>query len=67
MHTETEYPGTGIGLAIVRKAIERMNGRVSLDSEHGKGTRFCIELPRPVEELEEKNRLLQFTSEPLSR
>jgi PAS domain S-box-containing protein len=49
MHVESEYPGTGIGLAIVRKAVERMNGRISIKSEPGKGTRFHIELPRPVE------------------
>jgi signal transduction histidine kinase len=49
MHPETEYPGTGIGLAIARKAVERMNGRISLESEPGKGTRFQIELPRPAE------------------
>jgi signal transduction histidine kinase len=49
MHRESEYPGTGIGLAIVRKAVERMKGHVRLDSEPGKGTRFCIELPRPAE------------------
>jgi signal transduction histidine kinase len=49
MHRESEYPGTGIGLAIVRKAVERMNGRICLDSEPGKGSRFCVELPQPAE------------------
>jgi signal transduction histidine kinase len=49
MHRESEYPGTGIGLTIVRKAVERMNGHVSLDSEPGKGTRFRVELPRLAE------------------
>jgi signal transduction histidine kinase len=47
MHTEKEYSGTGIGLAIVRKAVEHMNGRVSLESEPGAGTCFCVELRRP--------------------
>jgi PAS domain S-box-containing protein len=42
----TRYPGTGIGLAIVRKGIERMGGRVGLESEPGKGARFWIELPK---------------------
>ena len=32
-----EYPGTGIGLAIVRKAVERMGGSVGLESQHGPG------------------------------
>jgi PAS domain S-box-containing protein len=39
-----EYPGTGIGLAIVNRAIERMKGRVGVDSLNGKGSRFWIEL-----------------------
>jgi signal transduction histidine kinase len=46
MHGVDEYPGTGIGLAIVRKAMERMGGRVGVESEPGKGSRFWIELPR---------------------
>ena len=39
-----EFPGTGIGLSIVRKAIERMGGGVGLESTPGQGTRFWIEL-----------------------
>ena len=39
-----EYPGTGIGLAIVRKAVERMDGNVGVDSQPGHGTRFWLEL-----------------------
>jgi two-component system sensor histidine kinase/response regulator len=45
LHTADTYPGTGIGLAIVRKGIERMNGRVGLESKSGEGSRFWIELP----------------------
>lgn len=45
LHRVDEYPGTGIGLAIVRKAMERMNGRVGLESEVGGGSRFWIGLP----------------------
>jgi len=41
-----EYPGTGIGLAIVRRAVERMGGRVGVRSEPGKGSTFWIELPK---------------------
>lgn len=44
LHTGSEYPGTGIGLAIVKKAIERMGGRVGVESAPGKGSRFWIEL-----------------------
>jgi PAS domain S-box-containing protein len=45
MHSET-YPGTGIGLAIVRKAVERMGGETGVESEPGKGSRFWLQLPR---------------------
>jgi PAS domain S-box-containing protein len=38
------YAGTGMGLAIVQRATDRMNGRVGLESEPGKGSRFWIEL-----------------------
>jgi PAS domain S-box-containing protein len=41
-----DYPGTGIGLAIVRKAMERMGGRVWAESVPGRGATFFLELPR---------------------
>ena len=44
--TSAEYPGTGIGLAIVQKAMERMGGKVGFESELNKGSRFWIELPK---------------------
>jgi PAS domain S-box-containing protein len=37
--------GTGIGLALVRKVTERMGGKVGVESEEGKGSRFWVELP----------------------
>lgn len=40
------HSGTGIGLAIARKAIERMDGTIGVESEPGKGSRFWVELPR---------------------
>jgi PAS domain S-box-containing protein len=42
---EQKYEGTGIGLSIVRKAVERMNGKLGVESELGKGSRFWIEFP----------------------
>jgi PAS domain S-box-containing protein len=47
MHNESRYPGTGIGLAIVKKAVERMGGRVGLESAPGKGSTFSVELLCP--------------------
>lgn len=44
MHDDKIYPGTGIGLAIVRKAAERMGGSAGLESEPGKGSRFWLQL-----------------------
>ena len=41
-----ESEGTGIGLALVRKAAQRMGGRVGLQSEPNKGSQFWVELPR---------------------
>jgi signal transduction histidine kinase len=45
LNADDEYPGTGIGLAIVRKATERMGGRVWAKSERGEGTTFVLEMP----------------------
>lgn len=50
LHREEEYPGTGVGLAIVRKAVERMGGRVWASSEPAVATTFYIELPYGGEE-----------------
>jgi PAS domain S-box-containing protein len=46
IHSADQYEGTGIGLAIVRKAAERMGGQVGFESELGKGTRFWIQLQK---------------------
>lgn len=44
LHGIESYPGTGIGLAIVRKGIERMGGHVGVESQVGQASRFWIEL-----------------------
>jgi len=42
-----KHPGTGVGLAIVQKGIERMGGRVGVDSAPGHGSQFWLELRKP--------------------
>ena len=45
LHRDDQYPGTGIGLALVNKAVERMGGRVWAESQASQGATFYIELP----------------------
>ena len=45
LHDRASYPGTGIGLAMVKKIIEYHGGRIWLDTEFTSGTRFCFTLP----------------------
>jgi signal transduction histidine kinase len=49
LHGIETYPGTGIGLAIVRKGMERMGGRVGVESAPDRGSAFWVELLKRVE------------------
>lgn len=46
LHGIESYPGTGIGLAIVARACERLGGRCGVESKPGEGSRFWVEFPR---------------------
>ena len=43
--TENKVSGTGLGLSIVKSFVELMNGRIHVESEPGKGTKFTVEVP----------------------
>ncbi|MXV63543.1 PAS domain-containing protein [Natronorubrum sp. JWXQ-INN-674] len=49
LHSIEEYPGTGIGLAVCQRIVERHDGDIRVESEPGEGSTFSVTLPAPPE------------------
>ena len=49
LHTKEQFQGNGMGLAITKKIVEKLNGKIWVESEHGKGSTFYIQIPKKID------------------
>lgn len=48
-NVRTNFNGVGLGLSITKKLVDQMSGTITVESEYGKGSTFCIRLPFPLD------------------